>query len=64
MTCEKCWSDAHQLARRCGGAQVDSYHILLAERREHPCSPREQAGQFWDDERQVDRRRIVEKESA
>jgi hypothetical protein len=40
-SCEKCWSDAHR------GPQVDTveeYHRLIEERREHPCTPEEQAG--------------------
>lgn len=35
-TCEKCWADAHSVA--------DEYVRLLRERRDHPCSPEEQAG--------------------
>lgn len=64
MTCERCWGDARQLASDVGGAHQDWYHVLLAEGREHPCSPREQAGPFWDADRQVDRRRHEDVEMA
>ena len=47
--CEKCWSDA------CRRAAMDSrkdvaahYHDLLDERKDEPCSPEQQAGQWWD----------------
>ncbi len=61
MTCEKCWDDARQLAaQHNSGATEAWYRVLLTERREHPCSPREQAGQFWDDDRQIDRRRLAD----
>ena len=40
-TCEKCWREAHR------GPQfsvADEYHRLMAERKENPCTPEEQAG--------------------
>lgn len=54
MICEKCWADAFD-----GGYsdQVDNYRRLIQERKDNPCNPREQAGQWWDEERQVDTRR-------
>lgn len=39
--CEKCWRDAHR------GPQfdvADEYRRLIEERRDHPCTPEEQAG--------------------
>ena len=48
MTCEKCWSDA--------GGNAERYLELLAERRETPCTPREQAGVFWSEREQRDGR--------
>jgi len=55
--CEKCWSDAY-LRMMCdpSKSQAEHYRDLLRERDKNPCSPREQAGQFWDEEKQVDRR--------
>ena len=63
MTCEKCWADAYQRAQHRRGPQVSHYHELLLERVDRPCSPREQAGSFWDDEQQVDQR-LAAKESS
>ncbi|MCP4967418.1 MAG: hypothetical protein GY926_19570 [bacterium] len=57
MMCEKCWGDAY------GGGyfdgcetQTERYHQLLDERAANPCSPEEQAGQYWDPVKQVDTR--------
>lgn len=46
--CEKCWSDA--------GGSTAEYYRLLDERKDNPCSPREQAGQFWDAIKRIDTR--------
>lgn len=35
-SCEKCWSDA--------GGNPDTYHELILERKDKPCTPEEQAG--------------------
>lgn len=53
--CEKCWADA---AGMWTGDQVATYQRLVAERNAagHPCTPRERAGQWWDEERQCDSR--------
>ena len=58
--CEKCWGDAYLKSVYTGRSQGDCYHELLKERKDEPCSPREQAGQFWDEEMQADRRNIHE----
>ena len=57
-SCEACWGDAYTRSICLGGSQVDHYHDILQERDEAKtvCSPREQAGQWWDEERQVDTR--------
>jgi len=54
--CERCWGDAH--LRMSGGhkSQADHYLDLIAERKDNQCSPQEQAGQFWDKEKQRDTR--------
>lgn len=41
-SCEKCWSDAHRFYR--GAAESDGYTALLAQRKDTPCTPEEQAG--------------------
>lgn len=60
MCCEKCWSDAYYLSRSTGKSQADCYLELLAEREDNPCSPKEQAGEYWDEQHQIDRRKLVE----
>ena len=55
-SCEKCWSDAGREAHLVGGIQVEIYNRLLKEREANPCSPKEQAGQWWDEEKQCDSR--------
>jgi len=58
MTCEKCWDDAEIAARLLGGSKVDHYHRLLEERKQNPCRPRDQAGQFWSEEEMCDSRKL------
>lgn len=40
--------------------QAEHYHDLLEERKDNPCTPKEQAGQFWDEEKQCDSREVKE----
>jgi hypothetical protein len=54
--CEKCWADAYYMMRLCGGLQSDHYHRLVQDRHDNPCTPEQQAGQWWDDEKRRDRR--------
>lgn len=61
-SCEKCWGDAYLRSRASGEAQSTEYYKLLEERKDHPCSPKESAGQFWDEENQCDRRFTAKKE--
>ena len=56
--CEKCWGDAFVLSKTSGKSQPDCYKELLTFREDNPCSPEDQAGQFWDEEKQKDRRTI------
>ena len=55
--CEKCWADAY-IRARCdtSKSQAEHYPDILREREEAGmvCTPKEQAGQWWDEERQVD----------
>lgn len=56
-TCERCWDNAY--ARALGDTskdQTEHYRDLLHERRLMPCTPRDQAGQWWDAEKLYDRR--------
>ena len=56
LNCEKCWDDAGIRASTTGKTKMDCYHELLNERKNNPCTPKEQAGQFWDKEKQCDKR--------
>jgi len=50
MACEKCWADA--FSRWMSNPEKDQaahYADLIAERKDHPCTPEEQAGQRWPD---------------
>lgn len=55
-SCEKCWKDAASIMLDTGESHYECYVRLLYERENNPCTPREQAGQFWDETRNVDRR--------
>ena len=56
--CEKCWKDAYLRAEATGRKQVDCYLELLEERESSPCSPREKAGKWWNEEKQKDSREV------
>ena len=61
-SCEKCWNDAHtKMLDGVYPTQTEAYHALLKARRNNPCLPKEQAGQWWDEEKQVDSRLISKK---
>ena len=53
-SCEKCWDDAGMMAMEGLGYKADLYRKLIKERDKNPCSPKEQAGQWWDEEKQCD----------
>lgn len=56
--CEKCWSDAYGRAMaHTSKTQTDHYCDLLRERKDNPCTPEQQAGQWWDAEKQRDSRK-------
>jgi hypothetical protein len=57
-SCEKCWSDAYHISRSTGNCQAEAYAKLLKEREDSPCTPKQQAGQFWDEEKQIDKRKL------
>lgn len=55
--CEKCWEDAYSLTLVYPmKGQAEHYSNLILERENKPCSKREQAGQFWDEKTQCDKR--------
>lgn len=54
--CEKCWSDAYFMSLATKKSQAECYTELLQKRKDNPCSPKEQAGEYWDEENQRDRR--------
>jgi len=56
MTCEKCWTDSFDFNNL--ESHYERYRQLLIERKDNPCTPEQQAGQFWDKEKQVDTRSI------
>ena len=59
--CEKCWEDAFRRSYGTGKSQAECYHDLLEERKDNPCTPKEQAGEWWDEERQIDTRLLCRK---
>ena len=61
-TCEKCWADAYRAAMSDPYKdQATHYDRILADRNLHGpiCTPREQAGPWWDEERQCDTREEI-----
>ncbi|GAG54835.1 unnamed protein product [marine sediment metagenome] len=59
--CEKCWGDAWLRSQSNREPQYENYTRLIEERKFSPCSPKESAGQFWDEEKGVDSRRLADK---
>jgi hypothetical protein len=45
-------------SRSSGKSQSECYLELLKERGDSYCTPKEQAGQFWDEEKQIDKRKV------
>ena len=58
MICLRCWRDAYD-GGHYGGCetQAERYGQLLDERKDSPCTPEQQAGEYWDAERGVDTRK-------
>lgn len=54
MLYEKCWADAYARVYGAARDQYEAYKELLEERKDHPCTPQEQAGDWWDEELQRD----------
>ncbi len=61
-SCEKCWDDAGMRSRFNGKSKIECYNEILEERKDTPCSPKEQAGQFWDEKTQSDSRNKKQKD--
>ena len=58
--CEKCWADAALKSLSTHRSQTECYFELLKERKDNPCTPREQAGEWWDEEKKCDKRFLIE----
>ena len=54
--CEKCWSDSYFKARYTGKPQHECYLELLELRKDNPCTPEEQAGDYWESEQCCEKR--------
>lgn len=65
-SCEKCWSEASRRAMFLGGSVSDHYYRVMKEAEDSGivCTPREKAGQFWDEERQCDSRLLLSTDSG
>jgi hypothetical protein len=49
--CEKCWGDAYmRVLSDSSKSQAEHYEDLLRERKDHPCSQKEQEGQFGEED--------------
>ena len=55
-SCEKCWAEAVRRNHSSGQPASEIYDEVLAEHKANPCTPKEQAGQWWSDEWGVDTR--------
>lgn len=57
-SCERCWLEAAARAVGSGRPTTDVYYEVMKEREEAGlvCTPKEQAGQWWDEEKQRDSR--------
>ncbi len=63
MMCRKCWNEAY--LRTCTDpwkSQVKHYCDIIDEKEESGkiCTPEEQAGEYWDEEKQIDSRLLPE----
>ena len=56
MLSEKCWAEAARIVYGTGRDQYEAYKEVLERRKGNPCSQQEQAGDWWDEELQMDRR--------
>ena len=56
--CEKCWEDAFKMSMTSFLGHYECYKELLKQRINHPCSDIEQAGQFWNEEYGIDKRKL------
>jgi hypothetical protein len=59
VSCEKCWKDAYSRVRAdTSKSQARHYEALLKERHQQKdiCTPEEQAGDYWDKDKQIDTR--------
>ena len=53
--CEKCWADAfRRTLEDSNKSQAEHYRDLLEERKNNPCSPRQQSGEYQNDEDDIE----------
>lgn len=59
MVCEKCWGDAYKETIFRDKSQAEAYYEIIAKREANGeiCTPQEQAGDYWDEEKQIDTRK-------
>ncbi len=55
MMCERCWADAY-VAALCDTSRGQSEHYNELVKQREACTPKEQAGQWWDDDKEKDSR--------
>ena len=64
-TCEKCWGDAYRREMaNTSKDQAQHYSDLLEERKDNPCTPEQQAGQWWDENHQCDTRKTPDHDTS
>ena len=59
MICEKCWADAYsRMLTNPNRSQASHYADIVFERNVTgtACTPKEQAGEWWDEDQQLDTR--------
>ncbi len=55
--CEKCWKEAYRRSLKIPHKSWGKHYLeIMAEKKGNPCSVKEQAGRWWDEERQIDTR--------
>ncbi len=57
--CEKCWTMARSRHRKdMSKSNMEHYYIVMKEVEDSgiECTPKQKAGQFWDEEKQCDNR--------
>ena len=53
-SCEKCWNKAGRRALRNPSISKSEHYLRILRNKAVPCTPKEQAGQFWDKDLEKD----------